>query len=74
MECPMYKRIYSKSILNLVIALFQINFHLNFKKCFIKIDNELNRYYRKIPTILEIDPKTVHEELWDPVLDHIQQL
>ena len=27
------------------------------------MDNELNRYYRKIPTILQIDPKTIHEEL-----------
>ena len=27
------------------------------------MDNELNRYYIKIPTILQIDPKTVHEEL-----------
>ena len=26
------------------------------------MDNELNRYYRKIRTILEIDPKTIHEE------------
>ena len=38
------------------------------------MDNELNRYYRKIRTILQIDPKTIHEELWDPVLHHIQQL
>ena len=27
------------------------------------MDNELNRYSIKIRTILEIDPKTVHEEL-----------
>ena len=27
------------------------------------MDNELNPYYRKIPTILEIDPKTIHEKL-----------
>ena len=27
------------------------------------MDNELNRYYRKIRTILKIDPKTIHEEL-----------
>ena len=27
------------------------------------MDNELNRYYRKIGTILEIDPKTSHQEL-----------
>ena len=27
------------------------------------MDNELNRYYIKIRTILEIDPKTIHEEL-----------
>ena len=27
------------------------------------MDNELNRYYIKIRTILEIDPKTNHEEL-----------
>ena len=38
------------------------------------MDNELNRYYRKIRTILEKDPKTIHEELWNPVLHHIQQL
>ena len=36
--------------------------------------NELNRYYRKIQTILEIDLITIHEELWDLVLHHIQQL
>ena len=24
------------------------------------MDNELNRYYRKIRTILDIDPKTIH--------------
>ena len=38
------------------------------------MDNEFNRYYVKIRTILEIDPKTIHEELWEPVLHHIQQL
>ena len=27
------------------------------------MDNQLNRYYRKIRTILKIDPKTIHEEL-----------
>ena len=27
------------------------------------MDNELNRYYIKIRTILEINPKTIHEEL-----------
>ena len=27
------------------------------------MDNELNRYYIKIRTILQIDPKTIHEEL-----------
>ena len=27
------------------------------------MDSELNQYYRKIGTILEIDPKTIHEEL-----------
>ena len=27
------------------------------------MDNELNRYHRKIRTILQIDPKTIHEEL-----------
>ena len=26
------------------------------------MDNELNRYYIKIRTILQIDPKTIHEE------------
>ena len=38
------------------------------------MDNELNRYYRKIPTILQIDSKTIHEQLRDPVLHHMQQL
>ena len=38
------------------------------------MDNELNRYYIKVRTILEVNPKTIHEELWDPVLHHIQQL
>ena len=38
------------------------------------MNNQLNRYYRKIRTTLEIDPKTIHEELWNPVLHHIQQL
>ena len=38
------------------------------------MDNELKRYYRKIRIILEIDPKTIHEELWDPVFHYIQQL
>ena len=38
------------------------------------MDNELHRYYVKIRTILQIDPKTIYEELWDPVLHHIQQL
>ena len=41
------------------------------------MDNEPNRYYIKIRTILEIDPKTIHEELvtvLDSVLHHIQQL
>ena len=27
------------------------------------MDNELNRYYMKVRIILEIDPKTIHEEL-----------
>ena len=27
------------------------------------MDNELNRYYRKIRTILKTDLKTIHEEL-----------
>ena len=27
------------------------------------LDNELNRYYRKIRTSVEIDPKIIHEEL-----------
>ncbi|CAF1566186.1 unnamed protein product, partial [Rotaria sordida] len=27
------------------------------------MDNELNQYYIKIRTILEIDSKTIHEEL-----------
>ena len=27
------------------------------------MDNQLNRYYIKIRTILEIDPKTIYEEL-----------
>ena len=38
------------------------------------MNNEVNRYYRKIRTILQIDSKPIHEELWDPVLHHIQQL
>ena len=38
------------------------------------MDTELNRYYRKIRTILQIDPKTIYEELWDPVVHHLQQL
>ena len=41
------------------------------------MDNEFNRYYGKIRTILKIDPKTIHEELVtavDPVLHHIQWL
>ena len=36
------------------------------------MDYELNRCYRKIRTILQIDPKTIYEELWDSVLHHIQ--
>ena len=27
------------------------------------MDNELNRYYIKIQTILQIDPKTIHKKL-----------
>ena len=27
------------------------------------MDNEVNRYYRKIGTILEIDPKISHQKL-----------
>ena len=54
--------IYGKSILDLVIVLFQINFHLN-QNNFFKMDNELYRYFVKIRTILEIDSKTIHEEL-----------
>ena len=27
------------------------------------MDNQLNRHYIKFPTILEIDPRTIHEEL-----------
>ena len=38
------------------------------------MDNELNRYYIKISTILQIDQKTIHEELWDLLLHHIQHL
>ena len=38
------------------------------------MDNEVSRYYRKIRTILQIDPKTIHKGLWDRVLHHIQQL
>ena len=34
------------------------------------MNNELNRYYIKIRTSLEIDPKIIHEELWDSVLHH----
>ena len=36
------------------------------------MDNQLNRYYRKIPTILQINLKTIHQKLWDPVLHHLQ--
>ena len=38
------------------------------------MDNQLNRYDRKIRTILEIDAKSIHQELWDSVLHHIQQV
>ena len=38
------------------------------------MDNEINQYYVKVRTILEVNTKTIHEELWDPVLHHIQQL
>ena len=38
------------------------------------MDNQFNRYYIKISTILQIDPKTLHEELWETILHHIQQL
>ena len=38
------------------------------------MDNEVSRYYRKIRTILQIDPKTIHKGLWDRVFHHIQQL
>ena len=38
------------------------------------MDNELNQYYEKIRTILEIESKTIHEKLWDPVFHHRQQL
>ena len=38
------------------------------------MDNQLNRYYINIRTTLQRDPKTIHQELWDPVLHHIQQL
>ena len=65
MECLIYNDIYRKSILDLVIVLFQINFHLNKKKISC-MDNELSRYYIKIWTILEMVPKTIHEE---PVTD-----
>ena len=51
--------LYRKPIFDLVIVLFQINFHWNKRKEFILN----NRYYRKILTILEIDPKMIHEEL-----------
>ena len=26
------------------------------------MDNQLNRYYRKVRTLLKIDPKTIHQE------------
>ncbi len=41
------------------------------------MENEFDRYYIKIRTILGIDPKTIHEELTTalgPMLHHIQQL
>ena len=47
---------------------------MNSNESFFKMNNQLNRYYIKIRTSLEIDPKTIHEELWDPVRHHIQQL
>ena len=49
--------------MNLVVVLFQIKFHLNQKNDSFKMNNQFNRYYRIIRTILEIDPKTIHEEL-----------
>ena len=36
------------------------------------MNNEFNRYYGQIQTILQIDPKIIHEELWNSVLYHIQ--
>ena len=38
------------------------------------MDNKLNRYYTQIPTILQVDSKTIHQELWDPLLFYLQQL
>ena len=38
------------------------------------MDGQLNRFCRKIPTILQIDPNTIHQELWSSVLHHLQQL
>ena len=63
MEYLIHNDIYGKSILNLRTVLFQINFHLNQKTNFLKINNQFNRYYTIIQTILDIDPKTIHEEL-----------
>ena len=31
------------------------------------MDNQLSRYYIKVQTILEIDPKPIHEELVTPL-------
>ena len=36
------------------------------------MDNQFNRYYIKIPTTLEIDPKIIHEEFCDSVFHQLQ--
>ena len=38
------------------------------------MNNQLNRYYIEIRTTLDVDLKTIHEELWNPMLHRIQQL
>ena len=57
----MYSSIYSKFLFDLYGFCFdKLQFEL---KKFSKLDNEYNRYYIKIRTILGINPKTIHEEL-----------
>ena len=52
----------AKSILNLVLS-SKLDFDTRQQKDVKKIDNKLNQYYIKHRIILEIDLKTIHEEL-----------